>query len=153
MFWLFFEHCVSAGWTEGVSVQRYRRWRPRWIAIGQQGTFRVLQNTVNPQECFFFRKFWEFLEVTHKVFAKSRSRSKASCVLSSRRIWYYEAKYKKKWYFRFQKPEKVTLLNICQHSWCLSALLMSTLLVVDFILFWLWQSFRSFLSFLMFYSL
>ena len=35
-------------------------------------------STVNHQECYFFRKFWECLEVTHKELAKSGSRSKAS---------------------------------------------------------------------------
>ena len=44
-----------------------------------------------------------------------------------------EAKYKKKWNFRYQKPEKVSiLLNICLHSLCLSTLLVSTLLVVGY---------------------
>ena len=48
-------------------------------------------NTVHVKKYWFFRiepKFWDFLKVTLKELAKSLNRSKASCVLSSRRIWY-----------------------------------------------------------------
>ena len=64
-------------------------WAYLWTITGVSFTgILMLSFTVNHQECCFFRKFLEFLEVTHKELAKSRSRSKASCVLSLKRIWY-----------------------------------------------------------------